>query len=877
MVPYLAKHLLPYSELHLNCNIAIFPLLSCVLHSILTSMIKLKLLLLISCLIISGITATAQSIKPELAVVREQEKDPAVILAKVKDGIEDTSQIQLILKAARIYYNNVTPERHELDTVIMLAKKAYLMSRHTKYGEGIAESAFLLCKVETKRNNPEAARRYLNVVNGEAKARLLLVIAEFYCFNFDSDTKEFKKSLPLIVEAQGICRSVNSFRWQAECQVLLGKFYFSTGNIKSGINAFMIAITAYENTKKFAEAAAIWSRLGGNIPESAATFPDIKKSHENAIKDYLLANDKEQMAYCLRDLAILNGNFQHLDSAEQQLLRVVSTLKSVKAPIKFTTYNSLADFYRYVGKYDKALYYALEARKAPDVNQKKIVDSDWVLASIYERTGKKDLALHYYQDAHQYLEPISYPGMYLTAFHISLLQAGMDKVQAKKALIFLNKFLKIHEPDDAVNQQRFAYAYGDIFAKLGDYNKAESYYRQMIALDKDAAAELGKRINSDSDRLPGSASAFVIGKFYLGRNRFNEAKTFLQKSLIAPDHTDAEQFVTTYRMLFKADSALNNYPSAIRNLQRYQNLNDSINSIARARQLEELHVKYDTDQKEKNIKLLENKQKLQEVTLQRTKTIRNFIIWGAAMLVLVLVNKQRSNTKLTRQRKEINNKNLALETLLIEKDDFLKEKDWLLKEIHHRVKNNLQIIISLLSTQSEYLENNIALEAIQESQNRVNSIALIHQKLYRSENPGSIYLPEYVSDLIENLADGFDIWSRKIVFEQNIGPLNMDLSQAVPLGLILNESITNAIKYAFGSEGGTIVVCIVATQSNRVKLSVEDNGCGLPHDFDINSTNSLGMDLIKGLSKQLRGDFGMSGLDGVKVSVEFDLLKTFGQ
>jgi len=839
-------------------------------------MIKLKLLLLLCPLVCSGISVAGQSTKPELAVVREKEQSPAAVLVKVKDGTEDTSQIQMILKAARIYYNNVTPERHELDTVIMLAKKAYLMSRRQKYGEGVVESAFLLCKVQTKRKNPEAAKRYLNLVNGEGKVRLLLVIAEFYCFNFDSNTKEFKKSLPLINQAQGICKAINSFRWLAECQVLLGKFYFSSGDIKSGIHSFMIAINVYENNKRFAEAAATWSRLGGNIPESAATFDEIKKSHENAIKNYLLADNKEQMAYCLRDLAILNGNFQHLDSAEQQLLRVVSTLKSVKAPVKFTTYNSLADFYRYTGKYDRALYYALEARKAPDINNKKLVDSDWILAGIYERSGKKEQALHYYQDAHNFLEPIDYPGMYLTAYHISVLQADMDQDQAKKGLIFLNNFLKKHKPEDAVNKQRFACAYGDLFTKLGDYKKAEYHYRQMIALDRDAATELSKKIISDSDRLTGSASAFVIGKFYLGRKRFSEAKAFLQKSLIAPNYTDSEQFTTTYRLLFKADSALNNYPSAISNLQRYQVLNDSINSVTRARQLEELNVKYETDKKEKNIILLENKQNLQEATIQRSKTVRNFIIWGAAMLLLVLVNKQRSNTKLTRQREEINQKNLALETLLAEKDSFLKEKDWLLKEIHHRVKNNLQIIISLLSMQSEFLENNIALEAIEESQNRVNSIALIHQKLYRSDNPGSIFLPEYVSDLIENLADGFDTWNRNIVFKQHIEPFDMDLSQAVPLGLILNETITNAIKYAFQGKGGMIEVRIILSESNRITLSVEDNGCGLPEDFNIKSTNSLGMELIKGLSKQLRGEVELSGLTGVKVSVEFDLLKTFG-
>jgi two-component sensor histidine kinase len=824
----------------------------------------------------------AQAIKPELSVIRELETNASSTMELIKSGKGDTSQVNLMIKAAHILYNNPTSGLHELDTAFTLAKTAYTMSRALKFGKGSAEGAFMMSKVKTKQKNPQAAMRYLNLVNGEAKVRLLLVIAEFYTFNFPSNTKKFNAALLLINQARQVSIAVNSFRWLSECQVLLGKFYLKNGEVEKGKKAFMFVIDRYEKSGEFSQAAKAWSRLGNNIPENKYNFHEIKDSHENAIRDYLLAKDKENMAYCLRDLAVLNATYQQTDSAEKQLLRVVSTLRSVNKPVKFETFNTIADFYRYTGKYDRALYYALEARKTPDFNQfKKIINAD-VLADIYQSMGKKELSLHYLFEAYNYLEPISDRGMYLTVFGIAVLQAEMGKLEAAKALVFLNKFLKKHPVTTTIRKQQFTYAYAEVYEALGDYAKAESHYREMLALDKQAEAEIAKDIENFSVRIAGDNAAYAMGKFYVNRRRFAESRPYLQRSLTGSGYADAQRIRNTYHLLFRVDSAMKNYVQAIKHLQRFNMLNDSINSVARANQFEDLNIKYETVQKEKNIKALENKQKLQEMVIQRSDRIKKLTVIAAIMLLLIclitfvaLKNKQRSNRDLTRQRKEINEKNVTLENLLNEKDNFLKEKDWLLKEVHHRVKNNLQIIISLLDTQTVYLENNVALEAIQESQNRVHSIALIHQKLYRSDKPGSISLREYVSDLIDNLSDGFDATSRNILFEQHIESLDIDLSQAVPLGLILNESITNAIKYAFNNYGGTILVEIRLLDSDRVRLSVQDNGVGFPEGFDIDTTNSLGLELMKGLSKQLKGQFNISSDNGVHISVEFDMIKTF--
>jgi two-component sensor histidine kinase len=301
-------------------------------------------------------------------------------------------------------------------------------------------------------------------------------------------------------------------------------------------------------------------------------------------------------------------------------------------------------------------------------------------------------------------------------------------------------------------------------------------------------------------------------------------------------------------------------------LQLHKKLYDSVFNVDKKRQLEEFKVKYETDKQEKDMRLLESNALAQTVTLQKATLQRNITFVGIAMVMIMAGlayngyrHKQQSNL-------EINKKNGVLQSLLT-------EKEWLLKEVHHRVKNNLQIVMSLLSSQSAYLENSAALEAIRESQGRVQAISLIHQKLYNSSNVSSINMQAYVADLMSYLADSFDTRRRHIEIEQVVEFFNLDIAQAVPLGLILNESITNAIKYAFDDRGGQIIVAVQLIRDEYLLLTIADNGKGLPGDFDLKTASSLGMEMMKALSKQLGGEFKIKNNSGVNISIEFQVTK----
>ncbi len=177
--------------------------------------------------------------------------------------------------------------------------------------------------------------------------------------------------------------------------------------------------------------------------------------------------------------------------------------------------------------------------------------------------------------------------------------------------------------------------------------------------------------------------------------------------------------------------------------------------------------------------------------------------------------------------------------------------------------------MSLLNSQSAYIDNEPALTAIHDSQHRVHAMSLIHQKLYNSENVSSIDMSFYIRELATYLSDSFNTGQR-IRFEYNIDPLEMDVSQAIPLGLILNEAITNSIKYAFpGDKEGIIAISLTNSGLHDYLLIISDNGIGMPVHFKDKKPGSLGMSLMDGLSEDLDGAFSIENNNGTVIKISF--------
>ncbi len=200
----------------------------------------------------------------------------------------------------------------------------------------------------------------------------------------------------------------------------------------------------------------------------------------------------------------------------------------------------------------------------------------------------------------------------------------------------------------------------------------------------------------------------------------------------------------------------------------------------------------------------------------------------------------------------------------------LKEKEVLLKEIHHRVKNNLQIVTSLLQMQSRRTQEPRALEVLRDSKNRIASIALVHEKLYRSEDLANIDFGQYIPDLTTHLFDTYNVSSNAVILSINVEYISLQIETAIPCALIINELVSNSLKYAFpGNRQGEIFINFYSNSDNTMTLIIQDNGIGISEDFDIETTHSLGLTLVYELVEQLEGTIEIECNAGTQFKITF--------
>ncbi len=199
----------------------------------------------------------------------------------------------------------------------------------------------------------------------------------------------------------------------------------------------------------------------------------------------------------------------------------------------------------------------------------------------------------------------------------------------------------------------------------------------------------------------------------------------------------------------------------------------------------------------------------------------------------------------------------------------LKEKDVLLKEIHHRVKNNLQIIISLLNLQTDYIKDETTLKAVKDGQSRVRSMALVHEKFYQSDQVSEIAFKEYLEKLCQFIYQSYGDKTDRIKVQVEGDPVGLDMDTAMPCGLLVNEIVSNAYKYAFPGQLTGRILIELKRQNGKVTLSVNDNGAGFPDDFEIEQSESLGMQLIQALTNQLDGELKVKRENGTTFEVSF--------
>ncbi len=511
-------------------------------------------------------------------------------------------------------------------------------------------------------------------------------------------------------------------------------------------------------------------------------------------------------------------------------------------PLLFT---QLGYIYERKGNILKAADFAFECKKiGTELNDKRAIAQAYSdLGNLYWKYSDYEKGLDLALRSVKYFEELNLKDMdydfvlYVTGNNLLNLQ------KYQEALGYFNQAITIGEQYGFYNNLSDIYiSLVDLYTELNQYEEAELAGHQAI-----------KYANLIENDFLLMRSWLALGRLKLFQGKYQEAIVLLNHSLevATPEFGDKFFLSQLYRRLGRAYHESHNYKDAIFAFEVYDSLKKQVfdnNSKQRMALL-----KYEFDLEDKEITILGMEERIKK---QRSSQSLVTIIAGLLLILLLVLYVTYQNNK---------KKNILLEN----QND---EKEFLLKEIHHRVKNNLGIVSSLLDLQADKVKDPKIISAIEESRNRVYSMSMIHQKLYQGANLSTIGMKEYLVDLSQHILDSYG-FEDKVEYSYHLEDMQLDVDSAIPLGLIVNELLTNSFKHAFPEDRkGVIQITCQHLAKDRILLEVADNGIGLfEFDKEDNEGGGFGTQLIDLLIHQLDGSIMTINGEGTKIRMEFDI------
>ena len=538
--------------------------------------------------------------------------------------------------------------------------------------------------------------------------------------------------------------------------------------------------------------------------------------------------------------------------------------------------------------FDSTQYYTMKvlplAEQTQDSSNLMLLYNN--LVAYYKKSNRKAQAFEYEKKSLEYEgqypvmqigSHLSIAGLLTSMNHLSLAEDYIQKAESlfnnendKRTLAQINYYKARLE----FSRKNYDKALDHIQASL-DYFLEKKYTNQIGAAMSDKAIyarekgdtslyiqtinELELRLNDIKSVTFKYAASSPVAKYYLDVNNPEKAKQIMNAldiSLQQIDWMDRDDYL---EIMAKIEKQAGNYQQSIGYFEQLNDYRDSMEHSNTINQLFLSEQQYDRNKKNEEINQLTVEAEVTKANLQTSKLIIGISLFSLALLSFFMFILYKKNKKITEQQHRLNSA--------------LNDKDILLREIHHRVKNNLQVVSSLLNLQSNYIFDETALEAINEGKNRVSSMALIHQNLYQEENLTGINCKEYFEDLIENLFDSYNIQDNHIQLEKNISNLNLDVETMVPLGLIVNELISNALKHAFTDNDGIGIINFSLKEDNGLLiLKIEDNGKGINPKHFLNS-KSFGNKLIQAFKQKLGAEISIENNNGTHITMTINKFK----
>lgn len=554
--------------------------------------------------------------------------------------------------------------------------------------------------------------------------------------------------------------------------------------------------------------------------------------------------------------------------------------------------NMLAGKYYRTGEVDSVFHYQKMAIRFSDIeddHQKSRVAGRIQLASYYREFGRSSEALQYLVEIESELENSLLPAMQKISFYSAMTYALTGINDLNRASEYLEKY-KYHLEENEYNSLYCKYYHleaminikrGDSRAtitslQLGIEGATKAKSKELIiSLWTKLAREYHKSDNLDSMKI-------YIDSLTLYKTELNDRMKVNYNSLLHKSAMTDKDYPLAYKYLREinenyshvknADASvalLNNryyervgdVENAYRYFKKYFEITDSMRLVQNAAQAKSIEVRFNRDQQDAEINLLTATNTAQDKAL----AVRNNTILLGSIMLLLLSALLFGLYRLYKRNQETQ-KQLAVQNKQISKA--LEQNQILIKEIHHRVKNNLQVVSSLLSLQERKVDDQATKEALRSSQTRVQTMSLIHKSLYQKDDVRSIDIKNYFKQLTENLVSSFAI--NPVNLKLDIDELNIDIDSLVPLGLVANELICNALKHGIKDKKDGVLTVSLKSVNDKIVLSVEDDGGSLGKDHLIRKEGSLGTRLIHAFTDNLEGELDVKGGASTKISLTVD-------
>lgn len=570
-------------------------------------------------------------------------------------------------------------------------------------------------------------------------------------------------------------------------------------------------------------------------------------------------NEALELAIELDDLSLVGGGYKDLantymranqfETAIDLNRRSLEIFNSISDKKELAgVLNNLGSVYRRKGDFTKALEYYFESLKLKDsLGGLNLASAYGNIGHVYRQKGEPEKALEYFFKSLKIEKSENnFEGMAIDYSNIGTAYENAGNYQL--AIEYANKALALdRELEDGYGIAIDFNNLGEAYYGMNDYVKAKSYFHSSLQLKKEIGNSNG--IAHTSQRL---ASLFTDTKEY------DSALFYAKNSLeVVSRNGNKERRMKNYQVLSAIYEAKGEPSKALNYYRKYEALKDTLYNKEKELLATDMESKYQSAEKDNTISY-------QQATIAQQQQMQLLYLALGLLLLLGLVGLYLFYRKRQAQNKVLNILNKEL-------DKRNQQNELLLREIHHRVKNNLEMVKSLISLQSAQLEDSPTKEAMMASQNRVQSMGIIHQKLYQGDNLASIEMKDYFINLSEGILDGFKAEDR-VKIECAMEELELDVDTAVPLGLIVNELLTNAIKYAFpGRRDGKISVSL-KKKEDALTLAVTDNGVGKSTDLPTQGTG-FGSQLVRLLTAQLNGEMTEENKEGTTVLFKFKLIQ----